>query len=95
LGVELNDWFSQGKCRDFDTDLFYPEPGEVYKSKKAISVCQGCPVRAECLTWAMTEHETFGVWGGLTYRSRTKLSRLIDGDFTISIARQVINDGLL
>lgn len=93
--MTLEDWFSKGKCKEFDTDLFYPEPGEVAKSKKAISVCQGCPVRAECLTWAMNQPETFGVWGGFSYRSRTKLSRSISGDFTIAIAKEVINDGII
>lgn len=88
----LEDWYNYGKCRDFETDLFFPEPGEVAKSKKAISVCKGCPVRAECLTWAMNEHESFGVWGGFSYRSRTKMMRSFRGDFTIEEARDVIGN---
>jgi hypothetical protein len=28
-------------------------------------ICQGCPVRRECMLWGV-EHETWSMWGGLT-----------------------------
>lgn len=37
---------------------------------RARSICAGCPVKRECLDWAL-EHEGFGVWGGTSGRQRT------------------------
>jgi WhiB family redox-sensing transcriptional regulator len=34
------------------------------------AVCAGCPVRAACLTHALTHDEPWGMWGGLTTRER-------------------------
>lgn len=32
----------------------------------ARACCRGCPVRAECLAYAIAADERFGVWGGTT-----------------------------
>ena len=37
---------------------------------KAKAVCDGCPVRSECLDYAIANREPFGVWGGMTTRER-------------------------
>lgn len=39
----------------------------------AKKVCAGCPVRAECLSFAMETGERDGIWGGLTPYERTAL----------------------
>jgi WhiB family redox-sensing transcriptional regulator len=31
----------------------------------ALAVCGECPVRSECLNWALNNLETEGIWGGL------------------------------
>ena len=38
-------------------------------------MCQGCPVRLECLADALDSRTEFGVWGGLTERERRALRR--------------------
>jgi hypothetical protein len=35
--------------------------------------CRACPLRAECLDYALTAKEPAGVWGGLTARERSSL----------------------
>ena len=42
---------------------------------RAKAVCQGCPVRTECLADALDNRVEFGVWGGMTERERRALLR--------------------
>ncbi len=35
--------------------------------------CFGCPVRAECLAYALDQNEVFGVWGGTDPDERKQL----------------------
>lgn len=34
------------------------------------SVCEGCPIKAECLAAAKARREPFGIWGGMTATER-------------------------
>ena len=47
-------------------DLFLPPSTRGnWDHRPAVKVCQGCPVRVDCLTWAMTDEKPpSGVWGG-------------------------------
>ena len=36
-------------------------------------VCQACPVRQECLDYALDENIGYGMWGGLTPEERVQL----------------------
>lgn len=47
---------------------FYPERGE--DAGPAKHVCRTCPVKSECLDYALKYRERFGIWGGLTERGR-------------------------
>jgi WhiB family redox-sensing transcriptional regulator len=60
-------------CSQVDPDLFYPEKGS--SSKGAKRTCAVCPVRPECLRWALKTQQQWGVWGGLSARERRKLSK--------------------
>ncbi len=69
----LTSWRRQAACRDMDTDVFFPLSDEEAGPAKA--VCATCPVRAECLEFAMTTRQPDGVWGGLTEAERRRLRR--------------------
>jgi hypothetical protein len=43
--------------------------------REAKKLCDGCPVREECLEFAMEGNEQFGVYGGLSVRERRKERR--------------------
>lgn len=64
-------WLSHGACRGVDTNVFFPEIGTPDLAAK--QVCRTCPVRAHCLEFALASGEKFGVWGGLSEKSRKKL----------------------
>lgn len=34
-------------------------------TEEAKRICRGCPIREQCLTWALAHDIRFGVWGGL------------------------------
>jgi len=42
---------------------------------RAKAVCTACPVRLQCLVYALDQREWFGVWGGMTERERRALLR--------------------
>lgn len=70
LGPEL-DWQVDGLCAQTDPEAFYPDKGG--SSGEAKAICMGCPVRTECLEYALTHDERYGVWGGMSERERGRL----------------------
>ena len=44
-------------------------------TRAARRVCDECPVRIECLTWAYTNAEQYGMWGGFTGAERRNAVR--------------------
>ena len=37
------------------------------------AICMRCPVRLECLDWALETREPFGVWGGYSESERKQI----------------------
>jgi WhiB family transcriptional regulator, redox-sensing transcriptional regulator len=69
-------WHARAACRGCDPVLFYPTRGdEGQVLAEAKKICAGCPVRAECLDWALVNSELHGVWGGVSERSRRTMRR--------------------
>jgi WhiB family redox-sensing transcriptional regulator len=73
LGIHIPDWFAEGLCAQTDPEAFYPEKGG--STREAKRVCLGCPVRNDCLQWALDRQERFGIWGGLSERERRQVAR--------------------
>jgi WhiB family transcriptional regulator, redox-sensing transcriptional regulator len=75
-------WRFLAACADYDPDLFFPigtSGPALRQAERAKAVCAGCPVRAECLDWAQTTGQTYGVWGGLDEHEREALDDHRDG----------------
>ena len=66
-------WQRQANCMGVDPDLFFPERGA--STREAKEVCRGCVVREDCLEYALTNSEKFGIWGGLSERERRRIRR--------------------
>jgi len=64
-------WMADALCAQTDPEAFFPPKGGTVSHAK--KVCATCPVRAECLAWALETDERFGYWGGKTERERRKL----------------------
>jgi WhiB family redox-sensing transcriptional regulator len=74
-------WQQRAACRGEDSSWFFaPNYFEKRQEKlarevKAKAVCASCPVRPECLEYALRIRETHGVWGGLNEMERRALLR--------------------
>jgi len=67
-------WQVGALCLQVDPEIFFPERGG--SSKAARAVCRDCPVKAECLRYALANREQFGIWGGTSERERRRLRKL-------------------
>jgi WhiB family redox-sensing transcriptional regulator len=66
-------WRDAAACRGLDTNVFFPLTDE--EADEAKTVCAACPVREECLEFALLTRQNDGVWGGLTEAERRRLRR--------------------
>ena len=77
LLLEPIGWHKYARCAepDVDPEIFYVERGQ--STKEARAVCAGCPVRAECLAFAMDDADAraWGIWGGSSPRERRAMRR--------------------
>ncbi|MFJ1896165.1 MULTISPECIES: WhiB family transcriptional regulator [unclassified Streptomyces] len=74
----MQNWRERAACREEDPDLFFPigtTGPALVQTEDAKAVCRGCPVRAECLRWALENGQDTGVWGGLGEDERRALKR--------------------
>lgn len=68
----------RGACRSAEPELFFPVSAAgpaVAQVAAAKAVCRGCPVRAECLDYAMRTVQDHGIWGGSTEEERRQARR--------------------
>lgn len=75
---DADEWRRRAACRDSDPDLFFPagETGPALdQAELAKAVCRQCPVRGECLDFALASNQEAGIWGGATEAERRKLRR--------------------
>jgi WhiB family redox-sensing transcriptional regulator len=73
LALEELAWQDYANCRGADADLFFPERGA--STRKAKAICAACEVRTQCLDYAISQGEKFGIWGGLSERERRRVRR--------------------
>ncbi|SEL95271.1 WhiB family transcriptional regulator, redox-sensing transcriptional regulator [Rhodococcus maanshanensis] len=66
-------WQERALCAQTDPEAFFPEKGG--STREAKRICLGCEVRDECLEYALSNDERFGIWGGLSERERRRLKR--------------------
>ncbi|MET8946383.1 WhiB family transcriptional regulator [Streptomyces sp. NPDC004542] len=74
----MDNWRDHAACRHEDPDLFFPvgtTGPALLQERQAKAVCGRCPVRDQCLDWAMETGQTLGIWGGTTESERRALKR--------------------
>jgi WhiB family redox-sensing transcriptional regulator len=66
------DWMSDAVCTEYDPDTWFPTPGDNISVQKVKEICAGCPVRLECLAYAIDNGFDEGVFGGMTPKQRNR-----------------------
>ncbi len=67
-------WVALGACVGSDPRVFFPGKGQD-AAGPARRICAGCEVQAECLEYALTRPEKFGIWAGTTERQRRAMRK--------------------
>lgn len=65
--MSSNDWLHQAACTEVDSELFFPigsSPDAIVQGRDAKRICNGCPVRPQCLEWALNQRGLEGIFGG-------------------------------
>ena len=73
------EWRAEGACLAADPDLFFPVAVGGAASKdtsRALLICDSCPVKRQCLEFAMRNGEASGIWGGTTPEERIRDRRV-------------------
>jgi WhiB family transcriptional regulator, redox-sensing transcriptional regulator len=66
-------WMFHARCRGISPAEFFPSDGTGVET--AQRVCASCPVRSECLEYALFNRIEHGVWGGASERERRRILR--------------------
>lgn len=73
----MSEWANQAICKDYPfPDIWHSR--SILETQKAQSICNQCPVRNDCLDWALSVEsklsnkrlDIWGVYGGLTRAQR-------------------------
>ena len=75
-------WRDQAACVGVDYKVMFPSQPRGGRgrsteeiAREAKAVCAFCPVREECLRYALDNNISHGVWGGMTPNQRTRVRR--------------------
>jgi WhiB family redox-sensing transcriptional regulator len=71
-------WRNRAVCKDTDPDLFFPvgTTGQaLVQIERAKEVCNTCPVKSDCLEYALETNQDSGIWGGLDEEQRRNIRR--------------------
>lgn len=63
------DWQSEAACRDWSPRVFFWDPGsredDPHKKARAVAICNRCPVRSECLEYALVNEKVGSIYLGM------------------------------
>jgi WhiB family redox-sensing transcriptional regulator len=71
-------WAEQALCAQAGPDAWFPDKGQHATTAVARRICAACPVRADCLEYALARADTWGgistgVWGATTPGERAQI----------------------
>ena len=82
-------WEDRARCLQYDPEIFFATRARA--ERRAKSICDRCPVRMECLTFALQSKVEFGVWGGTNGKERRAL---LQSPRSNDWRRQLVSAGL-
>lgn len=83
--LPFSEWHNRAGCRGMGWDQFFGDDQSGRQPslhpavlKQARKVCKACPVARDCLVWALTNPEDYGIWGGTSGRQRKAMKELAE-----------------
>lgn len=76
IAPRLPPWRHKAACKGREADIFAETQAGIKRAKK---LCAGCPVMAQCLSFAVDVEVTHGIWGGTTFADRTRICPICMG----------------
>ena len=87
-------WRADAACRvDRSACDFFPggDRGQTLAMTNAArKVCRGCPVKIDCLLYAIETRQEYGVWGGATEPERKRLQRKLGAAKSVERAVEIL-----
>lgn len=73
-------WMDEALCAQIGGDMFFADGSDTSDTRLARETCARCRVRAQCLEWALLveptdAHHTFGTYGGVAAKPRSRMRR--------------------
>lgn len=87
-------WRREALCKGAD-HLFFTERGTPLD--KAVTLCMECPVRIDCIGYAIETRPSYGLWGGLGAKPLQHIRRLLKAEpvpMTLEEAIQYVDGSL-
>ena len=78
ITIPDRDWRQLAACRHADPELFFPVSASgpsLDQITQAKAIWARCPVRRECLAFALDTRQDHGVWGGVSEQERRLRAR--------------------
>ena len=78
ITIPDRDWRQLAACRHADPELFFPVSAagpSLDQITQAKAICARCPVRRQCLAFALDTMQDHGVWGGMSEQERRLRAR--------------------
>lgn len=72
FSLKDQDWISEAACRILPKTLFF-SPEQSASSQTAKFVCRGCPVKLDCLNYALQSPWMSGIFGGTDEKERRRM----------------------
>lgn len=82
------EWQNRAHCSGVGVDYYFGDDDQQMMSigerRRASKLCEVCPVFKECLTWALTVREEYGIWAGTSGMIRRRIFKMVDnGEITV------------
>lgn len=75
---DTEDWRARAHCANTYPDAFFPDSKAGFYSGDgltALQLCRACPVQQQCLEFALSTNQEFGIWGGTSEEQRRRMRR--------------------
>ena len=69
-------WRDDAACKHADPGLFFPTAttgDAIEDTEAALAMCRRCPVREQCLEFAMVTNQRDGIWGATSEEDRRRM----------------------